>query len=116
MNIERKYFYYVYSPDPFTKGRGKPMVTVCLLKRNGDISRGLAICSLKDNPKKKTGRDIAYRRALYAMTEKKNACPIYRIEAWQSIQKANFIDVDIFHTKSRFAPNLIEYERKILKV
>jgi hypothetical protein len=116
MKTEHKYFYYVYAPDLLASGRGKPMITVCLLKRNGNISRGVAICSLKDNPKKKTGRSIAYRRALYALNEKKDACPIYRHEAWQSISRSNFIDVDIFHAKAKFLPSLIEYEKKILRV
>jgi len=57
MEEEKRYFYYY-------RDRNKaPRVTVCLLVTDKAVTRGVAICSLKDNPKKILGRNIAYGRA-----------------------------------------------------
>jgi len=47
-----------------------PVVTVCLLKRDGlyagGVSKGIAICSVFDNPDKKSGRHAKRGYALHA--------------------------------------------------
>lgn len=46
----------------------RPIVTICELRMRDDRqSRGIALCSRKDTPCKKTGRKIALDRATYAM-------------------------------------------------
>ena len=45
----------------------RPIVTVCLMYIEGYVSRGIALCSPKDNPCKKIGRGIAYNRASKAI-------------------------------------------------
>jgi len=59
-----RYLYY--------RDRGnRPRITVCHISNNGeDWGRGMAICSLKDNPCKKTGRKIARDRAFAALRGK----------------------------------------------
>lgn len=59
----KKWFYY------FRDAKKRPVVTVCLLKdtATGQVARGVAICSRRDMPRKKTGRSIAEGRAGKAM-------------------------------------------------
>ena len=59
-----KEFYYHLRDE-----RSRPVVTVCLLIEKNTMARGVAICSPKDNPKKKIGRAIAKGRALKGFTE-----------------------------------------------
>ena len=58
--MEERYRYY------YDAG-GRPVVTVCEIEDEGVMSRGVAICSPRDQPCKKTGRKIARDRAWYAM-------------------------------------------------
>ena len=51
--MEKSKYYYCRDSN------NRPVVTVCLLKTNGNIAQGVAICSLLDNPCKKTGSNIA---------------------------------------------------------
>ena len=50
----------------------RPTVTVCLVSGNRGLSRGIAVCSLRDHPVKKVGRALAKKRALQAYWTKKN--------------------------------------------
>jgi hypothetical protein len=50
-------------------------------KTSDIVCRGLAICSEKDNPCKKRGRDIAMGKCMQAMRKKKTDDPICRKEA-----------------------------------
>ena len=72
---EKTYFYY------YRDRESKPRITVCLLKANGAVARGIAICSLKDNPCKKTGRKIALQRATYAMKTMHDNCAVETVNA-----------------------------------
>ena len=58
--------YYYYLRDE----QKRPIVTVCLIKHNGIINRGVAICSKQDNPVKKIGRNVSYGRAYRAFFTK----------------------------------------------
>lgn len=86
----KEYFYYLRD------GRNRPVVTVCLLKlaeytrKNGKvvtsdsgevIVRGVAICSHKDDPCMKTGRNIAKGLALKAFVRKESGGLVIRDEA-----------------------------------
>jgi len=48
-----------------------PVVTICEIRNKKDriISYGLAICSKSDNPCKRIGREISFKRAIYCLTE-----------------------------------------------
>lgn len=51
----------------YERGKNRaPVVTVCLHISDESFTRGVAICSPKDNPCKKIGRAIAKGRALKA--------------------------------------------------
>lgn len=95
---------YYYIRD----SKNQPSTTVCLLKAANDIGRGVAICSNKDQPCKKTGRKIAKTRAVCALACKHHSSIIRR-------------PGDFFHDalqfgsyKSYFNSVLTEYERKLL--
>ena len=81
----------------FRNDENKPITTICLLI-NGDITCiGRADCSPKDNPCKKTGRSIAYERAIGAFMANK----------------------DIAHNrngdpKGFFCPKLTPFEQKLI--
>ena len=55
-------FYY------FRDSKKKPIVTICL-KDNGEasFSRGIAICSLMDNPNKKVGNQSGSTMFIYIL-------------------------------------------------
>ena len=64
-NFEAPIFYYLRD------AKNRPVVTVCLIRERKDDApdafyRGVAVCSLKDQPNKKIGRAIAYERACQA--------------------------------------------------
>lgn len=92
---------YYYIRD----NQNRPTITVCLIKDSeGNISRGIAICSDKDQPCKKVGRNIAKERAIYAITENKDGCPIHREE---------IIAPYIFVFKSTCRPKLTKLEQNL---
>ncbi len=102
----KQFFYYLRDK------KNRPIITVCLLKANGDIARGVAICSDKDNPCKKTGRKIAKDRAIYAMkTKKQTSCYINRQIARTRITFTEGLRPDF---KAEFCPSLTRYERQLL--
>lgn len=57
-------FYYIRDCN------GQPRITVCLIKDGDEISRGIAICSLKESPRLHEGRNKAWGRATRAMIHK----------------------------------------------
>jgi hypothetical protein len=59
------HYHYIYS-------NGKPYVTICFIVWGNKFSRGIAVCSYKDNPCKAIGRKIALNRALIALLREKN--------------------------------------------
>lgn len=82
--MKEKYFYYR------DKNR-RPMVTVCEIEGVTGVGRGVAICSLKDNPSKKIGRLISKGRANKALKDNLTfQLPINRREAITSLMKTNF--------------------------
>jgi hypothetical protein len=90
----------------------KPIITVCLLKEGEHTSRGIAICSPLDAPRKSTGRAIALGRAKKALKHKANSDHIEK----ESIQ---LLFIEHLRTmtwvKAVFEPFLTEYEETILK-
>ena len=71
----KTFFYYLRD------GEGRPVITVCLMDDGVQFARGVAICSLKDNPMKKIGRGIAYERALHGFVTRSTGLVVNRDEA-----------------------------------
>ena len=108
----KKYFYYGRDNE------NKPIVTVCLQVEKLDgkimnISRGVAICSKKDIPKKKIGRIIASARANNA-DKYKDGRPVFEILT----NKHNWVlsPNTIFSWKGEANPFLTDYEKRIIGV
>lgn len=64
---EETYFYFLRDKN------NHPVITVCLIKYKDWFSRGLAICSKKDNFDKGDGKSIAWWRAQKGLSILKNA-------------------------------------------
>ena len=99
-------YYYVRSAN------NEPLITICLSRIEGQTSRGIAICSDKDNPCKKIGRDIAYGRALKAIFNGKSGDRVNRplfLHAW--LISSGF-ESPMY--KSEYNPNLTAFELKLL--
>jgi len=95
--------------------QNRPLVTVCLLQANGDIARGIAICSVLDNPCKKTGRKIAKDRATHAMRTRRNTCPIHRPGIHIGFRRVGEQLPSVFNwSKSAFNPPLTELENRLV--
>lgn len=104
----RTLYYYV-------RDNGKPVVTVCLLRTGNLLSRGVAICSDKDNPCKKTGRDIAKGRAEQAVFYGTTCGCIQRTSVDKVLQLMEKNGLGTFY-KAVFDPFLTDLERKLLEV
>lgn len=108
--VKEKYMYY---KDVNTDAR---VVTVCLLKdREGNIARGVAICSVQDNTKKADGRKWAKERALSAMHSEGLAD---KLEAsspnyWEAVKWVND-DLSWLKFKCEYNPELPEDQARVI--
>lgn len=93
--------------------KGKPIVTVVLIKNENTTVRGMAICSKSDNPVKQHGFQRAHDRAASAVLTEKCSDPIRSPRAWDIIRTVKDDLPSLW--KSEFNPKLSEFERKILK-
>ena len=109
-DAEMKKFYYLR--DYYKR----PVGTVCLIIQNGDIGRGLAICSDKDNPVKRIGRAIASGRAQQALQNRKTNFDILRYEAIHALGHTKSLAGEFEYSKSAYNPPLTEIELKLLKM
>jgi len=108
-----KEFYY-YARD----NKNRPVVTVCLLQDDGNVARGVAICSLKDGPNKAEGRKIARKRASAAL-HSKGRCDCGKVERSEPVDIFWGVSCPFPHhllRKAVFNPELTEFEREILKI
>lgn len=65
-----------------------PTITVCEIEFNSNRYRGVSICSPLDQPYKKTGRKIAFDRAVASILNNKDLLPICRSEAILELEEA----------------------------
>ena len=92
----------------------KPLVTICLATdTNGRHYRGVAICSPKDNPIKRVGRQIALGRVLRAIHRNVDSGPVLRNEAWYVLHEVQAPNP--YYIKSTNNPLLTPIEIKLLK-
>ena len=116
----KEFYYYLRSKK--LVNFNSPVVTVCLLQEsNGTVlSRGISICSFKDNPEKSTGKKIARKRALKALYSGRSGDKVTRDEAigvlMGTLNKDNMVPIvkEIEKEKSTFLPVLFPIEEKII--
>jgi len=109
MDYQERYYYLRH------KETNHPLVTVCLIQTNQYLSRGVAICSPRDQFDKKVGRKKARDRAIKALRSLKTDYfeSIFRLEAMNQFWAC---DYHIFLSKSEFNPALSDFERRILRM
>ena len=131
----KKAIYYLRDHD------NAPRMTVCLMKDNdGVISKGLALCSLDDNPSKKDirkthfiqskylsnplfkitemvrgGRSIAETRAQEALLSKKSSGPICRKEANKVLESVGEYNYFWYYKSEYNAQPINGFEQKLIR-
>lgn len=113
------------------------IITVCLLigDRMSVIARGVSICSILDNYRKKEGKNRSLGRAMKAIHNAESGLPLRphnRIDLDAFVAKTIKVDknrwrtsrypkysslyeaADSFKFKSEFLPELTEYEKQLL--
>ena len=98
----------------------KPRITICAVYDSiaGIFARGVAMCSEKDNPNKRVGRNIALQRAVHALANRTDACPIERLDQGYRLDLAA-IDAGLQKLapfKASFAPPMNAIERKLFRL
>lgn len=114
-------YYYVRDKYQYNK----PVITVCLLKNNeGIVSRGISVCSIRDNPSKKTGRGISLSRARKANGTKSNHDKplvrfnqgseiIFEVERLLTLNKMSLNEIDYLYS---YDATLGEFEKRLMDV
>ena len=105
MKMTRTYFYYLRDKEK------RPLVTVCLHCIGKKYYRGVAICSPKDSPIKRIGRNIAYGRAMQAVKRGVIISGTCRKEALAIYKKVG----EFFTYSSTDKPLLTNLEMKLIK-
>jgi hypothetical protein len=102
MDESRIHYYYVRDENK------RPMVTVAVadFDNDGTVCRGIAICSQKEMPVKKVGRDIARGRLIKAFVNKMNTMPIQRMN--------DVVDLYDVEFKSAYDDEPTEYELDLI--
>ena len=77
----------------------RPTVTICEIRANGYIGKGIAIRSLKDNPVKATGRKLAEGRARKALYRSDSSMPIFRTEAFESLSAVDSLGLPLYKSE-----------------
>jgi len=114
---DQEYYYYLRDR------KYRPIVTVCIMRKNDEYSRGISVCSDLDIPIKKEGRRLARKRAIKALFSKKNDMYIKRYEADALMDY--MLDVsfdwdiptkiyDEFYCKSTYMPSLSVFEKILM--
>lgn len=109
--------YYYYLRD----NANRPVVTVCLLAENGNVARGIAVCSIKDQPEKRKGRAIAKARAEYALSRGgdwlgKSLLKLHRREAHAALATTSAMNTPwhVVAFKAWLQPHLTEFEQDLI--
>jgi len=107
-NIKRRFYHY--------RDKNKhPKITVCILQdKFGDYSRGVSLCSFKDQPIKEDGRDRAEDRAIRALKTKTSTEHVARKEADELIGSFPEFLADIhIHEKSAYQVKPTKFELRL---
>jgi hypothetical protein len=108
--MEREIYYYLRTPEK------KPVITVCLLEKNGEMARGVAVCSKLDNPCRKTGRKIARTRAQWALENKGNNCAIATSNCFRALWQAKIVGSLFDYLKAAYNPEISYFEKQIMGI
>lgn len=115
MNSEKEKLYYIRDRNL------APRVTVCLLEsEDGQVTRGISLCSYLDIINKKEGRNKARGRATKAMYQKSSSGQIEnsfdsKIILSDLVEIANDFEIlNRFEYLSEFNPKLTTFEMKLL--
>lgn len=118
MSEVQQFFYYTGKTKEIQTKNGpdamfKRKATVAFLvnPETGDWSRGVAVCSDRDNFDKKRGRDIAMGRAVKAMTQEKS-CAQNKMR--ESIFKDSMLPAPV-DNKCAFKTIPTDYEAKLIR-
>ena len=105
--MNEKYYY-------LRNTKNEPVATICLLGIATKLSRGVAICSHQDMPRKRIGRAIARGRAQKALWERGSSNPIRRSTARVILDKMGVGSLQIYY-KSDYQPHLSVFETNLWK-
>jgi hypothetical protein len=104
------FFYYLRNPE------NHPKIAVCLIVNKGEIARGIAICSPRDNFAKKVGRQKALKRAALALEKKENAKMMLRKEVHEVYRTVSSFGLGLTgQYKQTYNPELTFLEKDILE-
>lgn len=109
MSSESERVWYFHYRDQ----NNAPRVTVCIIHDGRNYHRGVAICSLKDNPFKRYGRALALKRARRAQSGYKTFLTVFRKEAMEVMKACNWIAPKLW--KSNPCCLLTEHERSVIE-
>lgn len=109
---------YYYGRDKKTNA---PLVTVCILVKDGTVARGISVCSLSDQPSKEKGRHLAKLRALESIALQTSAYPIHKEERKYIRQLAARSSKSrkqdgLYSFRGEYMPILTGFERNLLAV
>ena len=83
---------------------GRPVGCVCFGRGKTWFCRGIAICSDLDNFSRKTARELAYRRFLMAVHDRKPAGKVGRDWVLEMLGSANIMEKDCYHSAYKVEP------------
>ena len=105
----KEIFYY------FRDNYNHPRITVCVIQDDeGNVGKGIALCSLSESPDKKVGRLMAKSNALLAHLNKKDDLLIWRDEAYDVMASTWNGRYDAVRYKSYYNPHLNTKELDLL--
>ena len=109
MRKNEKVYYY-------RDNKKRPIITVCLAKdENGNVGRGISLCSHLDNPEKKEGRRIAIANARRALGTRKDGGSLYTNVKAVAVLLRTSAPPELYASfKSSYNPKLTEFEEKLL--
>lgn len=108
-NVDEVFYYYLRYKN------FRPVVTVCIVRKDSKYARGLAICSPNEMPVKKEGRRYSRDRALKALFNEKTSEHIGRFEALMVMSRLKDNSyLDNINYKSEYNPTLTVFEKVLM--
>lgn len=108
-HVDKMFYYHLRNKE------GRPLITVCVVRKGDDFARGVSVCSLLDMPVKKVGRRIARDRALKALFNKEDDLSAITLNAFSVLGQIeddySFIEDDEY--KSKYLPKLTAFEKEL---
>jgi len=97
-------FYYI-------RGKNKePFITICILKQDNKLRRGIAICSSTEPTSKEYGRNQSFERAMYPVSKDNHENKIQSERVLRSIAK--FVGLDLKKNQLSMAMEYVPFNVK----